>query len=560
MEKETIINRIGKLLTTPIRSHFFILVFLLNIISNLSSLRYQNGLVYTIEIISLSALIAYAESVIYSLIPTNALKKIYGGFIILLHTALAVIEYFILINFRKNINQDVIDIVGETNPEESSEFLQTYFSFSSILAYIIITILVLALLYFVTKNIYKRVKYTPIALLLILGGVMTLGYSAYSFILFRDGKSIPQLTSLTRSAHALFTMRNNMKQIDRVYAACKELTVTQDIQKKPTIIVIVGESHSLQHSSLYGYAKSTNPLLGELQKEGSLLAYDNATCVETFTTASLKADYSLDSLGVNYDEIVLFPACFKKAGYHTELFDNQYFVGQGVNIISNKELSEELFDVRNKDSYKYDGDMVNDIKVENGPSLYMIHLYGQHYTYTDRYPASFEKFEASQYNNKYTEAERQTMAEYDNACLYNDYVIHSIIEKFKDQYCCLFYFSDHGEEVYELRNFMGHGDGETSPDIRYQTNVPLLVWMSEEFSKDYKEKFERAIHYPISMDDIGHTIIDAAGIRCKDFVESRSFISEQYNTNRKRIVMHSIDYDAYVKEHSHIVFDSESNK
>lgn len=555
MENDAIIKRMGKVLTTPIRSHFFVFIFLLNIISNLSSLRYQNGFVYTVEIISLSALIAYCESVLYSLLPEGALRKIYAGFIIALHTALAVIEYFILINFRKNINQDIIDIVGETNPEESSEFLQTYFSFSSILIYVSITLLVLALLYFVTKVIYNKVKYTPVAWLFVLGGVLTLGYSAYSFIFFRDGKSIPQLTSLTRSGHSLFVMRNNMKQIERVYAVCKNLTVTQDISKKPTIIVIVGESHSLQHSSLYGYSKNTNPLLGELQKEGSLLAYDNATCVETFTTASLKANYSLDSLGVNYDEIALFPACFKKAGYHTELFDNQYFVGQGVNIISNKELSEELFDVRNKDSYKYDGDMLKDIKVENSPSLYMIHLYGQHYTYTDRYPASFEKFKSSQYNSKYEEEQRQKMAEYDNACLYNDYVIHSIIEKFKNQYCCVFYFSDHGEEVYELRNFMGHGDGETSPDVRYQTNVPFFVWMSEEFSKDYKEKFERALHYPISMDDIGHTIIDAAGIKCKDFVESRSFISDQYNTNRKRIVMHSIDYDEYVEEHSHIKFE-----
>lgn len=540
---------------TPLRSHFFVHIFFLNVISNLSSLRSYNDPFYVVGILSLSALTAYFECVLFNIIPSEKLKKIYAGFLIVLHTILATVEYFILINFHKNINQDVIDIIGETNPRESAEFFETYFSPLSIIIYLVVVVLGSVLIYAITKYIHRKIKYMCVGLLFVLLGILTLGYSAYGFIFFRDGKSIPQLTTLTRCGHSLLIMHSNIKQINQIHFTCKNLTASQNIQKKPTIIVIIGESHSVQHSSLYGYKKCTNPLLGELLNEGSLLVYENVTCVETFTTASLKADYSLDSLGVDFEQIALFPACFRKVGYRTVLFDNQYFVGQGVNFISNRELSNELFDIRNTESYKYDGDMVKDIKVENVPSLYIIHLMGQHYSYADRYPKSYGKFSPAQYNSKYSELAREKMAEYDNACLYNDYVINSIIEKFKDQYCCVFYFSDHGEEVYELRDFMGHGDGESSPDIRYQTNIPLLVWMSKEFSEDFRNRFERAVHYPISTDDIGHTIIDAAGIRCDDFVESRSFISDHYNTKRKRIVMHSIDYDEYVKGNPHVIYE-----
>lgn len=534
---------------------FFIFVYLLNIISNLSSLKFYNDSLSIIGIVALSALIAGVETIVSSLISPNKIRKIYQSIVISFHTILAVTEYFLLTNFRKIISQDVIDILAETNPEESSEFLETYLSPLSILLYVVTICVILSVFYVTSKTLANKRICSFVFSALIAGGVIVSGDCVYGFVKFRDGKNIPQLTSITRFGYSLYILNKNIQQIDRVCNSCKNIEITQNVRKKPTIVVIIGESHSLQHSSLYGYKKRTNPLLEKLKEEGSLLAYDNATCVETFTTASLKADYSLDSLGVDYENIALFPACFKNAGYHTELYDNQYFVGQGVNFISNKDLSECMFDVRNTKRYKYDAEMVADIKVSKEPSLYVIHLWGQHYTYKDRYPSNFNRFDSSQYDNKYTEYQRQQMADYDNACLYNDNVINSIIQKFKDQYCCIFYFSDHGEEIYELRDYMGHGDGGTSPDIRYQTNVPLLVWVSEKYKEDYIQMFKRAIHYPISMDDIGHTILDAAGLRCKDFRENRSIINPNYNTQRQRIVMHSIDYDKTVKKQKHIQFN-----
>lgn len=139
------------------------------------------------------------------------------------------------------------------------------------------------------------------------------------------------------------------------------------------------------------------------------------------------------------------------------------------------------------------------------------------------------------------------MANYDNATLYNDHVVNAILEMFKDDYCYAFYFSDHGEEVYELRNFMGHGSAEHSPNPNYQLRVPLMVWLSPSFkaaNPNLTTKLSKAKHYPICTDDIGHTIIDMSGITCKDFVPTRSFINDRFNQKRHRMVMNSVDYDA----------------
>lgn len=324
------------------------------------------------------------------------------------------------------------------------------------------------------------------------------------------------------------------------------MTVSQNIGKKPTIVVVIGESFSVYHSSLYGYNKETNPLLGKKEKDGSLFLFDNAVTLEPATTASMCADFSLDSLGIGYTTMPMFPACFRKAGYYTALYDNQYFVGQGISFLTDDKLSKVLFNYRNSQRYTYDKDMVNTISVRQSPSLYVIHLWGQHYTYKDRFPKSFNIFKATEYKSRYGADKQQIMANYDNATLYNDYVVNLILDKFKNEYCIVFYFSDHGEEVYELRDFMGHGSAMDSPNANYQLRVPLMVWLSpsyKEANPQVCEELVRAKHYPLCTDDISHTLIDIAGITCKDFAPTRSFINDKFNKERHRIVMHSVDYE-----------------
>jgi len=534
-----------RLLGKPTSGYLFFFVLILNLLSNYTYLKYDNTLFAIVSIFFLSVFIAYLVNVIYLLLAKSWLRKAFASIVIVIHNIFVISEYFLLTNFQMVLNQDAIDILTETNPLEIEDFLQTYTSPGLLASYVIVVLLLNLVTYLIAKSI-ARFHFKNIFPAFALCGLGILCLCVYNFVKYRDGMSIPQYTTITRSGYALYVMKGRAQQIRQLQIVCKNLAVQQITNEKPTMVVIIGESFSVYHSSLYGYKKLTNPLLMNYKDDGSLFLFDNVVSLFDATHGAMRADFSLDSLGVDFASQALFPACFKAAGYSTMMYDNQYFVGEGVTFLTDKELSETMFDYRNDKRYQYDGIMVDDLEVSDSLSLYVIHLWGQHYTYSQRFPQEFSKFKANEYDKKYPEEHRQMMADYDNATLYNDFVIDKILRKFEDKYCCVFYFSDHGEEIYELRDYMGHGNAEHSPNLNYQLRVPLMVWFSPSFyakNEQLVNTMRNAEHYPICTDDIGHSIIDIAGIETKDFAPTRSFVNNQFNKNRHRIVLNSIDYD-----------------
>ena len=540
-------ERLSTMIRKPVDNKFFIYVFLLNLLSGLAYLHFQNNAFSIACIILLSAFIAYAENCIFCLIRPNIIRRIYSFTVIVIHNAMAITEYFLLANFGLVISHETIDIIADTNPIESANFIETYINLGTILVYAGSCIVANTCIMLLSRVIFN-IRYRPVALALSSLGLFLMLYCGYGFAEYHNGMGIPQMSTATRAAYAVYFTHQKAKQNDVLRTTCENLKVKQTIGRKPTVLVIIGESFSVYRSSLYGYDKSTNPLLAKWHDSGNLFLFDNAVTLYAATTASMYADFSLDSLGVDFADKALFPACFKQAKYYTAMYDNQYFAGQGLSFICDRKLSETLFDYRNTARCTYDEDMIKSIrKNDKSPSLYVVHLWGQHYTYKDRFPQAYAKFTAQDYNGKIPQEQRSIMANYDNATLYNDHVVNAILEMFKDDYCYAFYFSDHGEEVYELRNFMGHGSAEHSPNPNYQLRVPLMVWLSPSFkaaNPNLTTKLSKAKHYPICTDDIGHTIIDMSGITCKDFVPTRSFINDRFNHKRHRMVMNSVDYDA----------------
>jgi len=525
---------------------FFLYVFILNLLSNYVYLKVDNSLFAYVCIFCLSAFVAFVEYTLYLCLPTLWLKKTLAIALIFLHNILLICDFFLLSKFQMVFGQDAVDILAETNHLEIANFFQTYITPNLLVFYCILIFLLNLLVYFAVKFLvgfnHLRIGLSCLAIF----GFCIILLSFYHLKKYGDGMSIPQYTSITRCGYALYVMKGRKVEIQEVKNVCKNLLVRQTLSDRPTIVVVVGESFSIYHSSLYGYKKMTNPLLMEYKNEGSLFLFDNVVSLYDFTHGSLRAAFSLDSLGIDYVSQPLFPACFKAAKYRTYMYDNQYLVGAGITFLCDKELSEAIFDYRNKERFQYDGMMVDDVQVSDSVSFYVIHLFGQHYYYSQRYPKCFSKFNANDYDYKYTQKQRQIMADYDNATLYNDYVIDKILKKFTDKYCCVFYFSDHGEEVYELRDYMGHCSAERSPNLNYQIRVPLMVWLSPSFyakNGQLVEALHEAEHYPICTDDIGHSIIDVAGIDTKNFAPTRSFVNKLFKKNRHRIVLNHINYD-----------------
>lgn len=538
---------INKLLNHTINPTFYF-IFFLNLISNSCAFVQKSNVQEFLLMILLSASIAYSETIIYSIIKEKFLRNIYLGILIILYNILFIAEYFSMNYFHRIINQDVIDIIVETNIEETMSFLTSYTKNHWILLCLVFIIFVNWILYklaiFVTK--FKSIKYICICLSLI--GTIIYGYTAYNFIFYRNGMGIPQLTTITRVGYSFYITQNRTNDIKNLNLICKDTEASiKNRESSPHMVVVIGESYSLFHSSIYGYEKDTNPFLSQHLKNGNLFLFQDAITTEDHTHSVMKSIYSLSLRSNNFSNIPLFPACFKAVGYRTALYDNQYFVGNGITFLTDKDLSNTLFSYRNTHGYSYDGDMIDDINISDSTSLYIIHLAGQHYTYANQYPKEFQYFKPEDYNPQtHSLEQRNIIAHYDNATRYNDFVIDKIINKFKNLNCCIIYFSDHGEEVYDCRDYMGHGNAAHSPNMDYQIRIPFMIYTSPSFSEKYPDKMKRirlAQNLPISSDDISHLLLDIADINTNHFDPTRSFINEKYDTLRHRIVLNSVDFD-----------------
>ena len=531
-------------LLNPVKSSLFLYLLLLNFVSNLADLVYDQSAFAIFSMVMLAAMLSYIETAIYKVLSLKWPRIIFLLCVVLYHNILIATDYFLVYQFNMAIGQDVVDILAETNPVEAQNFLDTYLT----LPLFILLLVAILLFNILIMGIVQLIKLTPYkwpAFGCSFIGVVIMIICMYNFALYRNGMSIPQYQTTTRLGYSIYVMKQRLQKIVTLRGVCQATDAVSTLEDKPTIVVVIGESFCVYHSSLFGYEKETNPLLKKRVNDGTMQVFDNVVSVACGTHGAMLSVFSLDSMGKGFDKTPLFPACFKAAGYKTAMYDNQYFVGSGVNFLSDAELSAILFDKRNNQRYTYDLQMIEKIRVKSEPSLNIIHLWGQHYTYSQRYPDSFRHFKASDYDEKrWNEKQREIIAHYDNATLYNDYVVNEIIKKFEKTNCCVVYFSDHGEEIYDLSNYMGHGNAMYSKDISYQIRVPLMVWTSPSFSRpELKEKIASSNHLPLMTDDISHFILEIAGIQTANFDPTRSFINQKYNKNKKRTVLRFIDYD-----------------
>ena len=134
---------------------------------------------------------------------------------------------------------------------------------------------------------------------------------------------------------------------------CRNVVATKSSNNDPAIIVILGESYSYFHSSLYDYEKATNPLLQNELLQGDLTIFDNVIAPSDHTSAVMR---SIFSVGDGLSNTPLFPACLKNAGYRTIMYNNQYFIGEGERFfLSDLDISSAMFSARNANGYAFDG-------------------------------------------------------------------------------------------------------------------------------------------------------------------------------------------------------------
>ncbi|MDY4474570.1 phosphoethanolamine transferase [Mitsuokella sp.] len=159
-------------------------------------------------------------------------------------------------------------------------------------------------------------------------------------------------------------------------------------------------------------------------------------------------------------------------------------------------------------------------------SFYVLHLMGAHEDFKRRYPAEQAVFTADDESEgtSFGEEVRELRAEYDNAVRYDDAIVDAIIQRFEMQDAIVIFVSDHGEEVYDIRHLVGHGDESSA----WQHDIPMVVWMSSAFQRNHADdaaRIRRAAEKKWQSDEMIHTLLDLLKIRVPDFSAEKSILS-----------------------------------
>ena len=475
------------------------------------------------------------------------LKKCLKYFILSISMILSLMELFIISKYYTFTTAGIISVIIGTNLHETIEFITMYFSWSYL-----IFIIALALCIYVLNYISKKVKLNNKLVILFLPYFCL--YSLFYAII--PGKNLTECLTFTRlmapveqavedaiAFREIYTnMQNNVQILDK----------GRDI---PNIVFILGESTSKGHMSLYGYPLETTPKMDKMAQNNELYVFKDVISSHAYTIGSLREVFTFH----NYEATNKWYECnnlfdiMKKAGYKTYWLSNQETSGQWANVAlayANRCDYKKFTGIRQsyEKSYRADGELLpllyEAMNNNSEKNFYVLHLMGCHGEYENRYTPDFAKFSDVDETKGIikTQEAKTKRAQYDNAILYNDTIVTQVMEAFKDKDAIVIYMPDHGEEVYDLKNFNGHSDDNPTKSM---LEIPFIIYTTEKFKQKYPivdAQIKDSVDKKYMTDDLIHTILDITGIKTPEFQETRSIINPYYNQERKRIFLDK-DYD-----------------
>ncbi|MDR2904831.1 MAG: phosphoethanolamine transferase [Helicobacteraceae bacterium] len=215
-------------------------------------------------------------------------------------------------------------------------------------------------------------------------------------------------------------------------------------------------------------------------------------------------------------ESVVFLSIFKKAGFFVARLTNQGVGMTGESPIAaifkeNADYYEIHENLYKANARLQDRDMLSlldNLLARNEPknSLIVLHTYGSHTTFEDRYDEP--TFSPTCKDIQFDCGGEHYKNSYDNTIAATDYYLSEVMKKFRDKNAVLIYTSDHGTR---LSGFKMHAPNQMDdPDLRF---VPIFVWFSPKFErKELIAKMRQNLDKNISRDIIFHSLLSAGGI------------------------------------------------
>ena len=312
---------------------------------------------------------------------------------------------------------------------------------------------------------------------------------------------------------------------------------TAEAPGREVYVYIIGEAARAMNWQLYGYGRETNPLLSGV---GDLVVFRDVLTQSNTTHKSVPLILSSVATG-EHEELYRrkgLPALFNEAGFDTWFISNQSPQGAMIDHLAHD--ARHVIYIR---SPRHDTQLLDEMRkaLERSTSqklLFVLHCYGSHFSYHQRYPREFAHFQPD--NDVAIARQHRPMLvnAYDNSIRYTDYFLAQTIDylrSLKGTSSALLYCADHGEDLIDDdRERFLHASPTTTA---YQLYVASLAWFSEDYRTHFPEKVAAAEANetaPATTHALFHTMADMASIRGRFLTTKVSLVSPDFDRTAPR--------------------------
>ncbi len=316
-----------------------------------------------------------------------------------------------------------------------------------------------------------------------------------------------------------------------------------------TYILVVGETARADHFQLFGYERPTTPMLiGRL----GLIGFSDTKSESNTTYKSvpmLLSHLDARTFGDSVFRVKSIASAFGDAGFRTAYFSTQQRTGSFIDFFAQQAdtcvfLSDNFKPGSRKTPKDKELLALVDNEIKNNPSkkkLIILHTYGSHFRYNDRYPSEEAVFPVGGELEASPKYRDRLVAAYDNTIYYTASLLDSLINRLdaEGNVAGLLYVSDHGEDIYddESKRFL---HSSPMPSV-HQVSVPLIMWMSEPFIEMNPAMHSAARANSVaavsSSRSVFHTLLQMAGIEAMQLDTTQSLLSPAYREPIPRLYL-----------------------
>lgn len=317
-------------------------------------------------------------------------------------------------------------------------------------------------------------------------------------------------------------------------------------EKREIYVLVIGETSRAENWGLYGYERNTTPYLAQ---DTNIVFFKDAITQSNTTHKSVSIIMSAAS-AENFDIIYYQKSVietFKEVGFTTIFISNQsanhtftdYFAQEADYVHYYRHFNDRTnnLDEALLPKFKYYIDSLP------GNLFIVLHSYGSHFNYKERYPDNFAIFKPDNVEEISRVNRDRLINAYDNTILYTDYFLHNVTEILKKTEACssLFYASDHGEDILDdkRQRFLHASPNPTF----YQLKIPMFLWFSPVYREIYPQNVKNAFsntRKPVSTNAAFHTILDMAHIETDYLDTDLSLVDMKFKTAKR---MYLSDHD-----------------